>query len=101
MNYFNKKDIIDNKYEILFFIHQTTYGWSYRVKGKEDGKIYMLKVYQKNKLLSHHFTEDGDLLEASIHKGLDHPNLSRYVEHKTITKNGVELIYYVVGFISG
>ena len=101
MNYFNKKDIIDNKYEILFFIHQTTYGWSYRVKGKEDGKIYMLKVYQKNKLLSHHFTEDGDLLEANIHKGLDHPNLSRYVEHKTITKNGVELIYYVVGFISG
>lgn len=101
MNYFNKKDIIDNKYQILFFIHQTTYGWSYRVKGKEDGKIYMLKVYQKNKLLSHHFTENGDLLEANIHKGLEHPNLSKYIEHKTITKNGVELIYYVVGFISG
>ena len=39
MNYFNKKDIIDQKYEILFFIHQTTYGWSYRVKGLENGKI--------------------------------------------------------------
>lgn len=101
MNYFNKKDVIDCKYEVLFFIHQTTYGWSYRVKDKEDGKIYMLKVYQKDKLLPQHFTEDGDLLEASIHKGLSHPNLSRYVEHKTITKNGVELIYYVVGFISG
>ena len=101
MNYFNKKDIIDDKYEVLFFIHQTTYGWSYRVKGKEDGKIYMLKVYQKDKLLQHHFTEDGDLLEANIHKGLDHPNLAKYVEHKTITHNGVELIYYVVDFISG
>ena len=101
MNYFNKKDIIDQKYEILFFIHQTTYGWSYRVKGLENGKIFMLKVYRKDKLLPHHFTEDGDLLEANIHKGLDHPNLSKYVEHKTITKDGVELIYYVVGFISG
>ena len=101
MNYFKKKDIVDDKYEVLFFIHQTTYGWSYRVKGKEDGKIYMLKVYQKDKLLPHHFTEDGDLLEANIHKDLEHPNLSRYVEHKTITQNGVELIYYVVGFISG
>ena len=101
MNYFNKKDVIDGKYEVLFFIHETTYGWSYRVKGKEDGKVYMLKVYQKDKLLPQHFTEDGDLLEASIHQGLEHPNLSRYVEHKTITHNGVELIYYVVGFISG
>ncbi len=101
MNYFNKKDVIDNKYEVLFFIHQTTYGWSYRVKGKEDGKVYMLKVYQKDKLLPHHFTEEGDLLEACIHKGLEHPNLSRYVEHNTLTQNGVELIYYVVAFISG
>lgn len=101
MNYFNKKDVIDGKYEVLFFIHETTYGWSYRVKGKEDGKVYMLKVYQKDKLLPQHFTEDGNLLEASIHQGLEHPNLSKYVEHKTITQNDVELIYYVVGFISG
>jgi transitional endoplasmic reticulum ATPase len=101
MNYFNKKDIIDDKYEVLFFIHQTTYGWSYRVKSKQDGKVYMLKVYQKDKLLPHHFTEDSDLLEACIHKGLEHPNLSKYIEHKTIKHNGVELIYYVVGFISG
>lgn len=101
MNYFNKKDIIDGKYEVLFFIHQTTYGWSYRVKSKRDGKIYMLKVYQKDKLLPQHFSENGDLLEAKIHQGLEHPNLSRYIEHRTINHNGIELIYYVVGFISG
>lgn len=101
MNYFNKKDIIDGKYEVLFFIHQTTYGWSYRVKGIENGKIYMLKVYQKDKLLPQHFTADGDLLEADIHKRLEHPNLSTYVEHKAITHKGIELIYYVVNFISG
>ncbi len=101
MNYFKKKDVIDGKYEVLFFIHQTTYGWSYRVKGVEDGRIYMLKVYQKDKLLPQHFTENGDLLEADIHKGLNHPNLSKYIEHKSITHNGDKLIYYVVDFISG
>lgn len=101
MNYFNKQDVIHGKYEVLFFIHETTYGWSYRVKGKEDGKVYMLKVYQKDRLLAHHFTENGDLLEASIHKGLEHPNLSRYVEHQTFSHQGIDLIYYVVGFISG
>ena len=101
MSYFSKKDIIDNKYEVLFFIHETTYGCSFRVKSKNDGKIYMLKVYQKDKLLPLHFTNNGDLLEANIHSGLNHPNLSRYIEHKTISHNGKEIIYYVVGFISG
>lgn len=101
MNYFKKKDIIDGKYEVLFFIHQTTYGWSYRVKGVEDGKVYMLKVYQRDKLRPEHFSKDGDLLEAVIHKGLEHPNLSKYIEHKSIAHQGIELIYYVVGFISG
>ena len=101
MSYFSKKDIIDSKYEVLFFIHETTYGCSFRVKSKNDGKIYMLKVYQKDKLLPLHFTNNGDLLEANIHAGLNHPNLSRYIEHKTISHNGIEIIYYVVGFISG
>ncbi|HAQ72083.1 MAG TPA: endonuclease [Flavobacteriales bacterium] len=101
MRYFRKKDVIDNKYEVLFFIHETTYGCSFRVKSIEDGKIYMLKVYDKGKLLPLHFTNNDDLLEANIHSGLNHPNLSRYIEHKTISHNGIEIIYYVVGFISG
>ena len=101
MSYFNKKDVIDSKYEVLFFIHQTTYGCSYRVKSKNDGKIYMLKIYEKDKLLPLHFTDEGDLLEANLHRRINHPNLSEYIEHKTITHNDVEIIYYVVGFISG
>lgn len=101
MNFFKKKEIIDNRYEVLFLIHETTYGCSYRVKAINDGKVYMLKVYQKNKLLPIHFTAEGDLLEAHIHSGLSHPNLSQYVEHKIIEHNGNEIIYYVVGFISG
>ena len=101
MNFFKKKEIIDNRYEVLFLIHETTYGCSYRVKSTNDGKVYMLKVYQKDKLLPIHFTAEGDLLEAHIHSGLSHPNLSQYVEHKIIEHNGNEIIYYVVGFISG
>ena len=101
MKYFKKNDVIDSKYEILFFIQETTYGSSYRVKSKLDGKVYMLKVYQKNKLLPLHFTPDGDLLEAEIHSKLEHSNLSQYIEHETIISNGLEIIYYVVGFISG
>ena len=36
---FKKNDIINDKFEVLFPIQSTTYGSSYRVKGKDDGKI--------------------------------------------------------------
>ena len=48
---FKKNDIINNKFEVLFSIQTTTFGSSYRVKGIEDGKIYMLKIYEKENLM--------------------------------------------------
>jgi len=101
MTLFNKKEQIDNKYEVQFPIHQTTYGESYRVKGLDDGKLYMLKIYYKDRLLDHHFTEDGTLIEAYIHQQIDHPNIVKYVDHQILSHNGKELIYYVVNFVSG
>jgi transitional endoplasmic reticulum ATPase len=98
---YSKGDKIAGRFEVLFGIHQTTYGWSYRVKDLLDGKVYMLKIYQKDSLKPYHFTAEGDLLEAIIHKGLKHPNLARYVLHDSFEYKGVQLIYYVVGFISG
>ena len=57
---FSAREHIDGKYEVLFPIHQTTYGESYRVKSLEDGKLYMLKLYAKDKLKGFHFNEEGD-----------------------------------------
>ena len=56
---FSKSDLINQKYEVLFSIHQTTYGESYRVKSIEDGKLYMLKIYAKNKLKKFHYNSEG------------------------------------------
>ena len=61
---FKKNDIINDKFEVLFPIQSTTFGSSYRVKGKEDGKIYMLKIYEKEKLHDWHFNEKGGLIGA-------------------------------------
>ena len=98
---FSKKEHIDDKYEVLFPIHQTTYGESYRVKNLEDGKLYMLKLYAKNKLKEFHYNEDNVLREAFLHSNLEHNNVVRYIEHKDISISGVDYVYYVVNFISG
>jgi transitional endoplasmic reticulum ATPase len=98
---FKKNDIINNKFEVLFSIQTTTFGSSYRVKGIEDGKIYMLKVYEKEKLNDWHFNEKGDLIEAEIHQQIDHPNISKFVACELISFQEQDLYIYVVEFISG
>ncbi|MDB2408761.1 AAA family ATPase [Crocinitomicaceae bacterium] len=98
---FSARENIDGKYEVLFPIHQTTYGESYRVKNLEDGKLYMLKLYAKDKLKEFHFNEEGILREAYLHSNLDHNNIVRYVEHKNLSISGADYVYYVVNFISG
>jgi len=98
---FKKNDIINNKFEVLFSIQSTTYGYSYRVKGIEDGKIYMLKVYEKERLHDWHFNEKGDLIESEIHQQIDHPNISKFVSCELINFQEQELFIYVVDFISG
>ena len=85
---FSARENIDGKYEVLFPIHQTTYGESYRVKNLEDGKLYMLKLYAKDKLKEFHFNEEGILREAYLHSNLDHNNIVRYVEHKNLSISG-------------
>jgi transitional endoplasmic reticulum ATPase len=101
MTLFSKNDIIDAKYEVLFTIHQTTYGVSYRVKSLIDGKLYMLKIYVKEKLKSNHFLNDGSLKEANLHSKIDHKNISKFIELKEYNHFDKDLIYYVVNFISG
>lgn len=101
MQLFSKKDIIDNKYEVLFPIHETTYGESYRVKDLHEGKLYMLKFYDKDKLSEFHFNDQSELVEADIHCRITHENIVQFKECKNITISNKEYSYYVVHFISG
>ena len=98
---FKKNDIINDKYQVLFFIQSTSYGHSFRVKSKEDGKIYMLKTYEEDRLHDWHFNENGDLIEAEIHKNISHPNISNFVSCELIEFQKQKLYIYIVEFISG
>ena len=69
-NMFVKNDIIHEKFKVLFPIHNTTYGSSYRVQGLEDGNLYMLKIYEKERLQPWHYNKDGGLIELKFTKTL-------------------------------
>ena len=97
----SKNQIVDNKYEVLFNIHATTYGHSFRVKSIENGKLYMLKIYELDKLQPWHFNSDNQLIEESIHSKLDHPNISKFISCKKTIIDEKEVLIYIVDFISG
>ena len=98
---FKRNDIIDSRYEVMFPIQDTTYGSSYRVKGLDDGRLYMLKIYEKSKMKDWQFDEDGNLIESKIHKTLSHPNIAKFISCDKLMYQDQEIYIYVVDFISG
>ena len=63
----SKNQIVDNKYEVLFNIQQQRLSLSYLLSRKvnENGKLYMLKIYELDKLQPWHFNSDNQLIEES------------------------------------
>lgn len=98
---FSKEEVINGSYEVLFPIHKTTLGESYRVKRIVDGSLYMLKIYFIEKMKPTHFDSQNFLIEAKIHSQTNHPNICKFIEHGEIFAKNQRLIYYVVKFISG
>ena len=94
-----KKQIIDNVYEIQFFIDGNDYFQKYRAKGK-DGKIYLLKLYNSSKLSSYQFAEN-ELLETEILKTVKHKNIIRFENSGEIVLNKQKYHYLIMDFVSG
>ena len=100
---FAKNQILLNRYKVLFEIHQTTFGYSYRVKDLESNELLMLKVYESSKLHDWHFLDASrtKLKEAEIHEKIQHPNISKFVRCLKENIEGKDLFFYFVAFISG
>ena len=100
---FRIDQILLENYKVLFEIHKTTYGHSYRVKDLESNELYMLKVYDCTNLQEWHYTDDSKeyLYEAKIHEKIDHPNISKFVKCEKVNIDGIDCFLYFVKFISG
>lgn len=95
----NKNDIINSTYEVQFFIGGDAYCEKYRVKGN-DGKTYMLKLYNSSKLSKTDFS-NSNLLEVEILASLNIENSVRLVNNGEYVKGSNKYHYVVLNFISG
>lgn len=94
-----KKQIVNSTYEVQFFIGGDAFCEKYRVKGN-DGKTYLLKLYNSSKLTKNDFTE-SNLLEVEILATLNIDNSVSLVNNGEYVQGSNKYHYIVLNFISG
>ena len=95
----SKGELINNTYEVNFFIGQGAFGEVYRVKHKFFDEFQVMKVF-KNK-----YVEKTDLNEV-INEGriltrLAHPNVVKVFEINTFSKNEKDHYFITMSFVAG
>jgi len=94
----SKGDVINNTYEVQFFIGQGGFGEVYRVKHKYLG-LQVLKVFKEE------YSQNTDIVtlvqEAKILSNLTHNNIVRVFEANEFTKDGKIYYYITMAFVSG
>jgi len=95
----NKGEVINNTYEISFFIGQGAFGEVYRVKHKFFDEFQVMKVF-KNEYVEK--TDLGEVVnEGRILTRLSHPNVVKVFEINTFNKNGKDHYFITMSFVSG
>ena len=97
---FQKGQLIDNRYTVVFPHKEGTYAETYRVRDA-NGKQRFLKLLYYSKLQYSQLDKDGNIIELEIAKQLNHPNVCKYVDSGKLIANGQQLAYFVTEFVSG
>jgi len=95
----NKGEVINNTYEISFFIGQGAFGEVYRVKHKFFDEFQVMKVFKNE------YVEKTDLKEVfnegQILSKLSHQNVVKVFAINTFNKNEKDYYFITMSFVSG
>lgn len=96
---FSKNDKI-GQYTVVFPHKQGSYAETYRVKDT-NGRTRFLKLINYSRLNRNQLDENGDIIEIEISKHIDHPNLCKYIDSRTLILNGGQYAFLVTEYVSG
>ncbi|MDR3504362.1 MAG: AAA family ATPase [Legionella sp.] len=97
-NILSKGVIINDTYEIQFFIGEGAFGEVYRIKHKYLG-VQVMKVFKEEYVSKTNL--DTVTLEAKILSKLTHPNIVRVFETNSFVVEGKKYYFITMGFVSG
>ena len=91
---------VNGKYNVLFFIKKGNNAETYRVKGN-NGKLYLLKLFNYSMLHRFAFDVENNLLEIEFIKSIKHPNIVEYKDDGELIYEGKKFSFLVLNFIAG
>jgi serine/threonine protein kinase len=98
-NILNNGEIINNTYEISFFIGQGAFGEVYRVRHKFFDELQVMKVFKDEYVKK---TDLNDVVnEGRILARLSHPNIVKVYEINTFNKCNKDYYFITMSFVSG
>ena len=98
-NTLTRGEIINNTYEVNFFIGQGAFGEVYRVKHKFFDEFQVMKVFKDEYVEQ---TELNEVInEGRILTKLTHPNVVRVFAINKFTKNEKDHYFITMSFVSG
>ena len=90
--HFRAKDIIDNKYTVIFPVKREEYAEAYRVKDSSMNR-YILTIIDTKQVPEYRRDSGGAIKEIELLKEVDNPNLPQLIEEG-------ELESYVTNFVN-
>jgi len=97
-NILSKGELINETYEIQFFIGEGAFGEVYRVKHKYLG-VQVMKIFKEDYVCKTDL--DTVTREAKILSKLTHPNIVRVFETNSFTLKNKKYFFITMGFVSG
>ncbi len=95
----SKGDIVNDTYQIVFFIGEGAFGEVYRVKHKYFEEFQVMKVFKRE------YVEKSDLKdvfnEGQILSRLNHPNVVKIFEINTFKKLDLDFYFVTMSFVGG
>tara|TARA_Y100001970_G_scaffold292427_1_gene433689 strand:+ start:925 stop:1857 length:933 start_codon:yes stop_codon:yes gene_type:complete len=95
----NKGEIINNTYEVIFFIGSGSFGEVYRVKHKFFKDLHAMKIFKEDHVKKNDL--DEIISEGRILTKLNHKNIVKVYDINIFNKNNNNYYYITMGFISG
>lgn len=90
-----------DSYAVDTLIKDGEYNETYRVRSTRGEPLFM-KLYDPKRLPSRAVADDGTVVEVALCRGLDHPNVLRYIADGVYTApDGVKYPYIITNYFSG
>jgi len=95
-----KGHIFKSGYKVQFILKEGKYARNYRVYDSNND-LQVLKLIDFRKLNDSQISEDGEVVEAEILKGISNQNVVKFVDSGIEIIDAVKYYYLVTNFISG